>query len=322
MPHHHRNGPCVPSFYLGVATVIDRFRSQLALGWMCLVLICGLPVQATCADTAFELKDGDRVVTLGGTFVEREGQFGFIESVFTTANPDRKVTFRNLGWSGDTVWAESRGIFDPPQVGYARMIELVKELKPTLIVMAYGQNESFAGDAGIERFVQQYEKLCNDVKPTGARLAFITPHKFEKPRAPLPDASRHNANLGKYAEAVKQLAARHSAPVLDLYSLELPSQSLTENGMHFGPNGYAAVASAIRSQLKLTNGGKTSQQEDAIRQKIVEKNMLFFHRWRPQNITYLTGFRKHEQGNNAVEIAQFDPLVEKIEIEINAMKKP
>lgn len=49
--------------------------------------------------------------------------------------------------------------------------------------------------------------------------------------------------------------------MLDLYSLELPSQSLTENGMHFGPNGYAAVASAIRSQLKLTNGGKSSQQE-------------------------------------------------------------
>ena len=271
----------------------------------------------------FELNDQDRVVMVGATFIEREGQFGYIESVFTLAVPDRKVTFRNLGWSGDTVWAESRGIFDPAQVGYGRMLELVKELKPTLIVMAYGQNESFAGEAGLERFVQQYEKLCNDVKPTGARLAFLTPHKFEKPRAPLPDASRHNANLGKYADAVKQLAARRSAPVLDLYSLELPpSGSLTENGMHFGPNGYAAVAAAIRSQLKLTNGGKKSQQEEAIRQRIVEKNMLFFHRWRPQNITYLTGFRKHEQGNNAVEIAQFDPLVTQIEVEINAMKQP
>lgn len=302
--------------------MIDRCRGRIAVAWLLLSLLTTANLLAVDSTPGFELKDGDRVVTLGGTFIEREGQFGYIETVFTTAHPDRKVTFRNLGWSGDTVWAESRGIFDPAQVGYARMIELVKELKPTLIVMAYGQNESFAGEAGLERFVQQYEKLCNDVKPTGARLAFITPHKFEKPRAPLPDASRHNANLGKYADAVKQLAARRSAPVIDLFSLELPSQSLTENGMHFGPNGYAAVANAIRSQLKLTNGGKTSQQEEAIRQKIVEKNMLFFHRWRPQNITYLTGFRKHEQGNNAVEIAQFDPLVAKIEIEINAMNKP
>jgi hypothetical protein len=66
----------------------------------------------------------------------------------------------------------------------------------------------------------------------------------------------------------------------------------------------------------------TSVQEEQIRQQIVEKNMLFFHRWRPQNITYLTGFRKHEQGNNAVEIAQFDPLVEQIEMKVNELKKP
>lgn len=301
--------------------MIDRFLRRVIVGGVCLLLLGSMSLRAADSALEFALKDGDRVVTLGGTFVEREGQFGYIETVFTTAYPERKVTFRNLGWSGDTVWAESRGSFDSAQVGYGRMLELVRELKPTLIVMAYGQNESFAGEAGLDRFVQQYEKLCNDVKPTGARLAFITPHKFEKPRPPLPDASKHNANLGKYADAVKQLAARRSAPVLDLYSLELPSQSLTENGMHFGPNGYAAVASAIRSQLKLTNGGKTSQQEEAIRQKIVEKNMLFFHRWRPQNITYLTGFRKHEQGNNAIEIAQFDPLVTQIEAEINEMKK-
>ena len=301
--------------------MIDHLLRRAIFGWVCL-FVSTASLSAAGSAPEFELKDGDRVVTLGGTFIEREGQFGFIESVFTLAVPDRKVTFRNLGWSGDTVWAESRGIFDTAQIGYGRMLELVKELKPTLIVMAYGQNESFAGDAGLERFVQQYETLCDNVKPTGARLAFITPHKFEKPRTPLPDASRHNANLGKYADAVKQLAARRSLPVLDLYSLDLPSQGLTENGMHFGPNGYAAVAQAVRSHLKLTNGGKTSQQEEAIRQKIVEKNMLFFHRWRPQNITYLTGFRKHEQGNNAVEIAQFDPLVEQIEVVINAMKKP
>ena len=287
------------------------------------MLLAGAFVTGTAVGAEpFELRDQDRVVMVGATFIEREGQFGHIETVLTTAWPDRKITFRNLGWSGDTVWAESRGIFDPPQVGYQRMIALIKELKPTLIVFGYGQNESFAGDAGLEAFVRQFEKLCDDVKPTGTRLAFVTPHKFEKPRPPLPDASKHNAMLGTYAEAVRQLAARRSAPVIDLYSLDLPSQSLTENGLHFGPNGYAAVAGAMRSQLKLTNGGKTSQQEEAIRRKIVEKNMLFFHRWRPQNITYLTGFRKHEQGDNAVEIAQFDPLVEKIEVEIDAMKKP
>lgn len=61
---------------------------------------------------------------------------------------------------------------------------------------------------------------------------------------------------------------------------------------------------------------------EQIRQLVMRKNELFFHRWRPQNETYLFGFRKHEQGNNAVEIPQFDPLVTQAETEINKLKKP
>ena len=53
----------------------------------------------------------------------------------------------------------------------------------------------------------------------------------------------------------------------------------------------------------------------------MEKNRLYFHRWRPENETYIFGFRKKEQGQNAVEIPQFDPLVAAKEAEINAAKK-
>ena len=59
-----------------------------------------------------------------------------------------------------------------------------------------------------------------------------------------------------------------------------------------------------------------------LRRAILAKNELYFHRWRPQNETYLFGFRKHEQGNNAVEIPQFDPLVAEKEAEIATLRKP
>jgi hypothetical protein len=65
-----------------------------------------------------------------------------------------------------------------------------------------------------------------------------------------------------------------------------------------------------------------AERVERIRQAVIRKNELFFHRWRPQNETYLLGFRKHEQGNNAVEIPQFDPLVVKLEKEIDELKKP
>ncbi len=61
---------------------------------------------------------------------------------------------------------------------------------------------------------------------------------------------------------------------------------------------------------------------ERLRRLIVEKNLLYFHRWRPQNETYLFGFRKQEQGQNAREIPQFDPLVAKAEEEIGRLSKP
>ena len=77
------------------------------------------PGHATAQNTnAFDLRDGDRVVLVGDTLIEREQSHGHIEFLFTTQFPDRQVTFRNLGWSGDTPLGQSRVGFDhskPPE---------------------------------------------------------------------------------------------------------------------------------------------------------------------------------------------------------------
>lgn len=330
---------------------MNRICSMLVVGcWLTVAL-------SAFAAEPFELKDSDRVLLLGGTFIEREGNHGDLETALTTAWPDRKIVFRNLGWSGDTVWADSRGIFDPPVEGYKRMIALITELKPTVIFLAYGANESFAGEPGLTPFVKQYEKLCDDLRPTNARLVFVTPPPFEKPKPPLPDASQHNVHLAKYATAVRELAQRRAGRLVDLFAHVAvqdeivesnppspPRVPYTADGVTFTPAGYLNLARLLANDLELpaprdpdrglaglvrdfqTRGSLTAKtpltRAEQVRLKIVEKNRLFFHRWRPQNITYLTGFRKHEQGNNAVEIAQFDPLVEKAEKEIAELLKP
>ena len=87
------------------------------------------------AGPTFELKDGDRVVFVGGTLVEREGQLGYIETVFTARYPDRNVTFRNLGQSADTVKADARNLnagwadFGPAEQGFKRLQKLIGEIK-------------------------------------------------------------------------------------------------------------------------------------------------------------------------------------------------
>src|SRR4030095_12448464 len=57
------------------------------------------------------------------------------------------------------------------------------------------------------------------------------------------------------------------------------------------------------------------------RPSIARKNDLFFHRFRPANSTYLFGFRKHEQGQNAKEMAEFEPVIAAADAEIDRIKR-
>ncbi|MBA4029603.1 MAG: hypothetical protein C0478_01610 [Planctomyces sp.] len=269
------------------------------------------------------LRANDRVVWIGPTWVERDVNYGQVETELLTRMGSQPFTLRNLGWSGDTVWAESRGIFDAPAVGYSRLIELAKELKPTTVWLSYGVNESWAGAAGLPKFTAQYRQLANDItKATGARLVFITPYPFEKTVSPVRDPSGQNVMLGQYVAAIKQLAAELNAPVIDLFTPLAAGESLkAENGLHPDAIGEQIIARRLANQFRYAAEDGSAAvsvtvpepDREELRQAVVAKNTLFFHRWRPQNITYLTGFRKHEQGNNAVEIAQFDPLVDAAE---------
>ena len=60
----------------------DR-RTGLA-AWFGLILLLVASRQGVAALPAFELKDGDRVVLLGGTFIEREPSYGHIEAMLTS----------------------------------------------------------------------------------------------------------------------------------------------------------------------------------------------------------------------------------------------
>lgn len=75
-------------------------------------------------------------------------------------------------------------------------------------------------------------------------------------------------------------------------------------------------------QSRAISKGPDNEQQEALRRAVVRKNELHFHQWRPQNQTYLFGFRKHEQGRNAAEIERFDRLIREAEEEINRLKRP
>ncbi|MFH1300911.1 MAG: SGNH/GDSL hydrolase family protein [Planctomycetota bacterium] len=291
-----------------------------------LLLFVFCPLQYASADPpAFELKSGDRIIFLGNTLIERAQKFGSWESVFLRSFPEAKLSFRNLGWSADTVWAESRGIFDPPAAGYERMLTQIKDLKPNVILLGYGGNEAFAGQQGLAAFQKQLDQLLADLKPTGAKIIIVSPHRYENAGQPLPDPATHNRDLQLYSELLKETAAAGNHYYVDLYNQLIsepagtPQLKLTTNSIHLTEAGYQKAAAVIAADLGLHPVTLSPSVEQEVRQLTFEKNREYFYNWRPQNITYLLGFRKHEQGQNAKELPQFIPLIEEKEATIHRL---
>jgi lysophospholipase L1-like esterase len=374
-----------------------------------LVALAFLPPPTFAAE--LELRDGDRVVLLGNTLIEREQRYGYWEAALTSRYPDRNITFRNLGWSGDTVWGEARARFGTAADGFKHLKEHVVGLKPTVILVGYGTNESFAGEAGLPRFLDGLDKLLAVLGGTKARVVLLSPLKHEDLGRPLPDPTAANRDLKRYRDALESVARKRGNPFVDLYGTISESQGpLTDNGMHLTGYGYWRTAEVVEGGLlgadggwRVRVGGEKSQadgtkveseraspprfkladtrlplappetprgveqpgrvltvaglpagrhtlridgkavttagaedwargvrleagpefeQAEQLRRTVVAKNREYFYRWRPQNETYLFGFRKHEQGNNAAEVPLFDPIVEKLEKEIAKLRVP
>jgi lysophospholipase L1-like esterase len=283
-------------------------------------------IGADPAPKPFEFKDGDRIVWLGNTLVEREQRYGYWETALIAANADKNITLRNLGWSGDNVYGEARVAFDlnTPNKGFERMVSLALELKPTVIFVSFGTNEAFEGKEGLPKFEKGLEKLLDALKPANARVVLFTPLPFEK--APgLPDPKSLNEKLALYGAAIKATAEKRGHYFADLYeaSSMAASAPISENGMHLSEFGYKWGAGRffLRS-LSLGVGDPSSVWDtEPLRKAVIAKNEQFFNKWRPQNETYLFGFRKHEQGKNAKEIAEFDPFITKAEEEIAKLRK-
>src|SRR6266436_1920273 len=189
------------------------------------LLAAGLAFSAASAPRPdpFQLNDGDRVVFLGDALVEREQSYGYVEFLLTTEFPDRKVTFRNLGWSGDTPLGVSRAGFDSPDKGFDRVKEQVAPIKPTLAFLGYGMASSFDGEAGVAKFTNDLEKLMDAVQEVSGegkvRFVLMSPLAHEKLPSPLPDPARHNEQLALYANAVKDLAQKKQAQFVSLFTM-------------------------------------------------------------------------------------------------------
>jgi hypothetical protein len=196
------------------------------------------------------------------------------------------------------------------------------------LFLAFGANESWEGEEGLDRFIKGYERLLDDLKAVAPReVVLLAPLPQENLGPPFPDPSAHNVEVARYAAAIRSLATRRGLrfvePAPGPVANSIPAYPLTDDGLHPTAEGHRKIARSVLAGLGLGTPEVTvGSQAEGLRKVINRKNRLFFDQVRPQNNVYLFGFRKHEQGNNAAEIAQFDALIAEQEAEIARLRGP
>ena len=222
----------------------------------------------------FELLDGDRVVLLGSGFIETEQEFGYLELALSTRWPDRKATFRNVGWSGDTVFGDARARFTNPPSPYERLLDDATAPDPTVIFVGYGSTVPFEAldatgeaiermQAAVTRFEEGLDRLLDDLeRETGARIILLSPPPLEAVMSPAPMnlVRRANEALAEVSEAIARIAGERGHAFVDVFGGLAQTQRrvdapFTTDGIQLNAAGYYQLARIVEEGLGLKPRG-------------------------------------------------------------------
>ena len=259
----------------------------------------------------FTLRDGDRVVFLGDTLIEREGTDGELEARLTAAFPNVQATFRNLGWSGDTPTGLSRGSIETGPDRFAVLKSQLSAARPTVLFIGY------ADTAGIRPLIA----AAREIEPS-VRCVLMSPIRPEPLGPPWPDMAPRIATATAATAELRSIAEDLSLPLVSFFDGVLPGQrGLTDNGIHWNAEGYRTGAAIMAAQLTLPATSLTPAQQKTLREAIVAKNRFHFFQWRFQNWMYLAGSRRAEQGRMTAELPLFDTSIAAAEARIGRLAR-
>ena len=246
--------------------------NRLAAAFLAVV---GLASSALAGD--FIIHNNDRVVFLGDSITEQKLYSTYLEAYALTRHPDWKLTFRNVGWGGDTAWLRQRtrtdenALFKAEPDGQQKMVEEavkrglerdVLPLKPTVVTIDFAMNDhsyqAFREDI-FGAYVRSENQLTSVLKENGARVALLTTQPIEEKR-PDPDKDVRNQSLRKFSDGLKEVAAKQGAVFIDQFDpymaimmRERAANPLATIGggdaIHPGPAGHTIMAWAVLKGL-------------------------------------------------------------------------
>jgi lysophospholipase L1-like esterase len=242
-----------------------------------LALLSAVTLAAGALAGDFFIRDGDRVVFLGDSITEQRLYTTYLEVYALARQPAWKLTFRNVGWGGDTSWLRQRSHTDEGELFAAdsatqqRMVDEavgrglgrdVLPLKPTAVTVKFGMNDhsyqAFRPDI-FGAYVRSQEQIAKVLQANGARVAFLTPQPIEDKR-PDPDKDARNQSLRKFSDGLKAVAASTGSAFVDQFDpyMAMLLRERKDNppvfigggdAVHPGPVGHTVMAWAILKGL-------------------------------------------------------------------------
>ncbi len=230
--------------------------------------------------TDFFIHDGDRVVFLGDSITQQKLYTTYIEAYALTRHPEWRLTFRNVGWGGDTAWLRQRAHPDEKQlfaadaatqqsmvdksVGFGLSRDVLP-LKPTVVTVDFAMNDhayqAFREDI-FRAYIRSQTQIDKVLKSNEVRVAFLTTQPIEEKRVD-PDKDVKNQSLRKFSDGLKEMAAKEDASFVDQfdpYMAIMLREHATKpdvligggDAVHPGPIGHTIMAWAILKGLGAT----------------------------------------------------------------------
>lgn len=228
-----------------------------------ILLIC--VICAICGKNSFAqssaslIRPNDHIAFIGNTFADQLKREGYLETLLlqrvTNTDGTPSLSFRNLGWGGDTLTQRDRPTNFPTEDA------TLTEFGATVLLLSFGLSESFAGDAGLAEFRTNYEALIDHYlaqkynSESAPRLVLLSPIAFEDLGELTPNATERNKDLSAYTKAIGEIASIKDCGFVDLHAPTLAHFSkaegpqLTVNGVHLGATGYWHVGRLLADAL-------------------------------------------------------------------------
>lgn len=250
-----------------------------------------------------QLKKGERIALIGNTLLERSQHFGHTEALLHRSFPQHELVVRNLCWPADTIDIQ------PRPANYASLDQHLTHEKADVIIAAFGFNESFAGEEGLERFQEALTKFVADLKTkafngkTGARVVLVSPIPCENVDG-VDAADMNNERLQLYVDVMSRVAKKQQIGFANVFqpmlsAMASPGTDLTVNGCHLNETGYATFAREFHRAtfgMDLARADELAQDSGPLREIIVDRNRQYMRRYRPVNTFYYTGGRNSSYG--------------------------